>query len=110
MGHIKIGSGLQMQDGTANVKIANNLTTNDSTIALSAAMGAQLNKSLESKQNASTAINTSNIGNQNVTSAFIVRDNKSAHTFSFSWVDDSKFEIYVDGILVRTLIGFREEI
>jgi hypothetical protein len=42
-GHIKIGTGLQMSSGTASVKIANNLTTNDSTTALSAAMGVQMN-------------------------------------------------------------------
>ena len=51
LGHIKIGTGLQMtgdQKDTASVKIANDLTTNDSETALSAAMGAQLSWELMS--------------------------------------------------------------
>ncbi|RDY30360.1 hypothetical protein [Lachnotalea glycerini] len=43
LGHIKIGTGLEMQDGVAKVKIVNDLTTNDSSTVLSAAMGVELN-------------------------------------------------------------------
>lgn len=46
LGHIKIGTGLQMTEDVANVKIANDLVTDDSTTALSAAMGVELNNSL----------------------------------------------------------------
>jgi hypothetical protein len=51
LGHIKIGTGLQMTDGVASVKIANNLTTNDTTSVLSAAMGANLNTNIAGKSN-----------------------------------------------------------
>lgn len=43
LGHIRIGTGIQMKDDVANVKIANDLTTSDSSTSLSAAMGVQLN-------------------------------------------------------------------
>ncbi|RDY30151.1 hypothetical protein [Lachnotalea glycerini] len=47
LGHIKIGTGLQVsEDGKAKVKIANNLETDDSETALSAAMGLELSKEL----------------------------------------------------------------
>lgn len=42
LGHIKIGTGLQVsEDGTASVKIANDFNTDDSETALSAAKGAE---------------------------------------------------------------------
>lgn len=57
LGHIKIGTGLQMADDVANVKIANNLTTNDTSTALSAAMGVELSQSLNNTtQTLSSAI------------------------------------------------------
>lgn len=47
LGHIKIGTGLQVsEDGTASVKIANDLKTDDAETALSAAMGVELSKEL----------------------------------------------------------------
>jgi len=48
LGHIKIGTGLTTsEDGTTNVKIANDLKTDDTTTALSAAMGAQLGTDID---------------------------------------------------------------
>lgn len=45
LGHVKIGIGLEVtEDGTASVKIANDLETNDSETALSAAMGKELSE------------------------------------------------------------------
>lgn len=47
LGHIKIGEGLQVtEDGTASVKIANDLETDDSSTALSAAMGVNISDDL----------------------------------------------------------------
>jgi hypothetical protein len=46
-GHIKIGTGLQMNDGTASVKIANDLKTQDAGTALSAAMGQKLDSEIK---------------------------------------------------------------
>jgi hypothetical protein len=47
LGHVKIGKGLEItEDGTANVKIADDFDTNDSDTALSAAKGAELNQSV----------------------------------------------------------------
>lgn len=47
LGHVKIGTGLQVsEDGTANVKIANDLETDDSETALSAAMGKELSDAI----------------------------------------------------------------
>lgn len=51
LGHIKIGAGLAMSSGTASVKLANNLTTADTTTALTAAMGKQLNDTLTNSLN-----------------------------------------------------------
>jgi Phage tail fiber repeats len=62
LGHIKIGTGLQMTDDVANVKIVNNLTTTDSEAALSAAMGKSLNESKAPNNHAST-ITTYGLGN-----------------------------------------------
>ncbi|WP_099468312.1 hypothetical protein [Konateibacter massiliensis] len=43
LGHVKIGAGLQVsEDGIASVKIANDLETDDTETALSAAMGKEL--------------------------------------------------------------------
>lgn len=47
LGHIRIGTGIQMKDDVANVKIANDLTTNDSSTTLSAAMGVELNDKIK---------------------------------------------------------------
>lgn len=47
LGHIKIGDGLQSEDGTTSVKIANDLKTNDASTVLSAARGVELNKNIE---------------------------------------------------------------
>lgn len=48
LGHIKIGTGLQVsEDGTASVKIANDFNTDDSETALSAAKGAEFYNSFK---------------------------------------------------------------
>ncbi|KAB1437543.1 hypothetical protein [Candidatus Galacturonibacter soehngenii] len=54
LGHIKIGTGFDMIDELVNVKIADNLSTDDSDTALSAKMGKELNESKASKNHAST--------------------------------------------------------
>lgn len=46
LGHIKIGTGLQMNSGTASVKLTDSISTDDSTMALSAAGGKKINDSL----------------------------------------------------------------
>ncbi|KAB1436581.1 hypothetical protein [Candidatus Galacturonibacter soehngenii] len=46
LGHIKIGTGLQMNSGTASVKLTDSVSTDDSTTALSAAGGKKINDSL----------------------------------------------------------------
>jgi len=51
LGHIKIGTGLEMQDGVVKVKIANDFTTNDSESAMSAAMGGQIKDNFMSIKN-----------------------------------------------------------
>ncbi|OYO67797.1 hypothetical protein CG709_17120, partial [Lachnotalea glycerini] len=63
LGHIKIGTGLQTEkDGATCVKIADNLETDDSTTALSAAMGQSLNENKAPNNHASTAT-TYGVGN-----------------------------------------------
>lgn len=48
LGHIKIGTGLQIsEDGITSVKIANDLTTDDTETALSAAMGKEFYNSFK---------------------------------------------------------------
>lgn len=66
LGHIKIGTGLQMKEDVANVKIANNLSTSDAETALSAAMGVELNdmiKEHEEKVASETTLGHIKIGN-----------------------------------------------
>lgn len=74
LGHIKIGTGLQMADDIASVKIANNLTTVDAETALSAAMGKSLNESKAPNNHAST---TTTYGLGNVTNYGHVKLNDS---------------------------------
>lgn len=63
LGHIKIGIGLQTEkDGATCVKIADNLETDDSTTALSAAMGQSLNENKAPNNHASTST-TYGVGN-----------------------------------------------
>lgn len=47
LGHIKIGTGIQMEDDVAHVKIANDLETSDPNTALSADMGVKLNNKIK---------------------------------------------------------------
>lgn len=47
LGHIKIGTGLQMNSGTASVKLTDSLETDDSTTALSANAGKRIYENLE---------------------------------------------------------------
>ncbi|RDY30415.1 hypothetical protein [Lachnotalea glycerini] len=65
LGHIKIGTGLQMTDDVASVKIANDLTTDDSDTVLSAAMGKSLkdNKAPNNHASTSTTYGTGNASN-----------------------------------------------
>lgn len=69
LGHIKIGTGLQVsEDGTANVKIANDLVTDDTETALSAAKGKELSElisilEVELGYEAKTFTAEDNIGN-----------------------------------------------
>lgn len=62
-GHIKIGKGFDMIDELLNVKIADNLSTDDSDTALSAKMGKELNESKAPKNHASNET-TYGIGNK----------------------------------------------
>lgn len=65
LGHIKIGTGLKMTDDVASVKIANDLTTDDSDTVLSAAMGKSLkdNKAPNNHASTSTTYGTGNASN-----------------------------------------------
>ncbi|RDY30359.1 pyocin knob domain-containing protein [Lachnotalea glycerini] len=62
LGHVKIGTGLQMTDDVASVKIADNLGTEDDFTALSAKMGKKLDENKAPKSHASTAT-TYGLGN-----------------------------------------------
>lgn len=53
-GHIKIGAGLEMKEGAAIVKIANDLVTEESDTALSAAMGKYLDENKAPTNHAAT--------------------------------------------------------
>ncbi|MBA4688709.1 MAG: hypothetical protein H2184_16330 [Candidatus Galacturonibacter soehngenii] len=55
LGHIKIGTGIQMNSGTASVKLTDSVSTNDSTTALSAKAGKVINDSKAPTNHASTA-------------------------------------------------------
>lgn len=62
LGHIKIGTGIQMNGGTASVKLTDSVSVADSTTALSAKAGKSINDSKAPINHASTAT-TYGIGN-----------------------------------------------